>query len=139
METHPSPTEPDGAELGCLSCGTAGSFTSPDLEPVVGSVIICGQCAEIHVLGVRQIYNRNVEMSMWLPYLRRPVLEELEAIREQPGVRTILQAFEQVQIERRMRAAAHKGPRQGKGLQLVDGGRLELKGQGPDYRGPHLL
>lgn len=133
-------SQTDEPALACLRCGTDGRFTSPDdVDAAVGSVLICGGCAEIHVLGVHQVYNRKVRESIWLPYLRRPVLEELEAIRAQPRVRELLEAFELVQLERRMRKAGRKGPKEGKGLQLVDGGKLKLEGHGPDYRGPRLL
>jgi hypothetical protein len=126
--------------LACLACGQAGRFTSPDdVDAGVGSTIICGHCGELHALSVRQVWDRRLGATEWVPYLRRPVLEELEARRADPATAELLQAFELATIERRLAGAARKGPKIGKGLQLVDGGKLKLEGHGPDYRGPHLL
>jgi len=127
-------------ELACLTCGTSDRLASPDdpgdgsLRP--GAVIICGKCATLHTLEARQELDRAADELAWRPYLRRPILEELEALRARPGVAAFLSAYDLVGIERRFQAAAHKGPKIGKGLRLADGDRLRLEGHGPDYRGP---
>lgn len=127
----------------CLSCGTAGRLTSPDdpgdgeLRP--GAVVICGKCATVHTLEARQEFDRTADRLEWRPYLRRPVLEELEAIRARPVVAELLAAYELELLERRFAEHARKGPKVGPGLRLTDGGKLRLEGYGPDYRGPRLL
>jgi hypothetical protein len=131
--------EPDG--VSCLECGTTERLISPDdpgdggLRP--GDVVICGLCATVHTLEARQ--DLGLGASEWRPFLRRPVLEELEAIRARPAVAELLAAYELAAMERRLAAAAHKGPKMGKGLKLKTGDRLELEGHGPDYRGPRDL
>jgi len=123
--------------VACLQCGQSERLVSPDdpgdgeLRP--GAVVICGLCATVHALQAVELEGE------WRPMLRRPVLEELEALRARPAVAELLAAYELAAMERRMRAAARKGPKIGKGLVLEPGGRLKLEGHGPDYRGPHLL
>ncbi len=139
MGTRPSPTEGPA----CLTCGTPGHLTSPEdpgdggLRP--GDVVICGLCATVHVLEARQRFDASCDRLEWRPELRRPVLEELEAIRTRPDVKRLLDAYELAAMERRIRDTSRKGPKPGKGLQLIPGGKLKLEGHGPDYRGPHLL
>ena len=129
--TAPPPSSP-----ACLACGSA-ELLSPDdpgdggLRP--GDVVICGLCATVHVLYAKRT------LTDWTPALRRPVLEELEEIRARPAVGELLAAYELANMERRMRGAARKGPKVGKGLVLEPGGKLKLEGYGPDYRGPRLL
>lgn len=136
---------PDELEpaLVCLTCGNAGRLTSPedpgDGELRPGAVVVCGLCATVHVLEARQRFDASCDRLEWRPELRRPVLEELEAIQARPDVKRLLDAYELAAMERRLARAARKGPKAGKGLHLVDGGKLKLEGHGPDYRGPHLL
>lgn len=128
------PAEPES--VACLECGTADALISPDdrgdggLRP--GDVVLCGLCATVHVLYATR------SITEWTPALRRPVLEELEEIRARPAVAELLAAYELANMERRMRALSHKGPKVGKGLILEPGGKLKLEGHGPDYRGQPL-
>jgi hypothetical protein len=84
------------------------------------------------------VFDPSVDGLEWRPYLRRPMLEELEAIEALPRVAELLRAFELARLQRRWAASSRKvSP--GQKLRLVDGDRLKLEGHGPDYRGPRLL